>query len=255
MSQRNIKLTIAYDGTDFSGWQVQNNERTVQGVLQNAVEKIHGCPISIVGAGRTDSGVHATGQVANFSSGIDSIPAEKFLYAINAILPDDARIISSSAVQKEFHSRKSASRRIYRYYLSDSVIRFPHQDRYCHHVRKKMDLSRLNRIASSLIGKHDFTTFSSAGDLVPNRTRKIFSSCFYPEGPLVVYKIAANAFLRKMVRSVVGTIIELAENGGSEERMSQILRSRDRSNAGTTAPAKGLFLCKVIYEDEAACPF
>ena len=247
---RNIRLALAYDGTDFSGWQIQKSGRTVQGVLQDALQRIVSAPVRVTAAGRTDAGVHATNQVANFYTSRESIPAERFADAINAHLPHDVRVLESRTVPTGFSSRRSAKCRVYRYYLTAGPVGFPHLRRYSYQVRRNLDVRCLNRMASVILGEQDFTVFAAAGDANLSKTRRVVASCFYPAGPYLVYEIAADAFLWKMVRSIVGTIIELATSGGDEQALADTLASGDRSRAGQTAPARGLFLEKVVYDSE-----
>jgi tRNA pseudouridine38-40 synthase len=251
MGKRNIRLTLAYDGTDFYGWQVQPNGRTVQGVMQAALERMHGHAVRIIGAGRTDSGVHATGQVANFISDIDSIPEERYREAMNSLLPRDIRVLESAEAGHRFHARRSARHRVYRYYLSTGPVPLPHQRNYCHWVRRAPDIRVLNAMASLLVGEHDFTAFSAEGDKNVSKVRTVTVSSFHAESGVLVYTIAANSFLWKMVRTIVGTFLELEEQGAGAAGLVRILESADRGNAGGTAPAKGLFLERVVYDDEA----
>ncbi len=248
---RNIKLVIAYDGTDFCGWQIQNNGRTVQGEIEAALAKIHSREVRLTGSGRTDSGVHADGQTANFYTDKD-LPAEKFVYAINSLIPADVRIMTAEEVDEKFHSRFDAKMRIYRYYIKAGGICQPQHRNYCWRIRGVPDISRLNRIAAPLIGTHDFTTFTAAGDPSDSKVRRLDSAAFTAEGQFIVFKIAGNAFLWKMVRSIVGTIIEIESAGGGAAEMKEILESRDRERAGATAPPQGLFLHKVHYDEQAA---
>jgi len=250
MSRRNIRLTLGYDGTDFAGWQIQLNARTVQAVLQEALEKIHGSPVRVTAAGRTDSGVHATGQVVNFFSSLESIPVQKFADAINSRLPPDVRVIESDEVPEHFNSRKSARLRVYHYYLYNGKVVLPHCRRYCYHVRKRLRVNQLNCIASVLVGGHDFTTFAASGDANESKVRRVSVSCFYPHGPFIVYKIAADSFLWKMVRSILGTILDLGDSEVGAAEMRSILLSQRRERAGQTVPAQGLFLSKVFYNEE-----
>jgi tRNA pseudouridine38-40 synthase len=247
--KRNIRITVSYDGTDFCGWQVQNNGRTVQGDIEAALLKIHGTETRLTGSGRTDSGVHANGQVANFYTFNDNIPAEKFQAALNSLLSGDVRVINSAEVNNDFNARYDARVRIYRYYIQAGGICEPRHSRYCWRIREMPDLSRLNRIAAPLLGVHDFTSFTAAGDPSNSRIRELFSASFTMEGQFIVFKIAGNAFLWKMVRSITGTILGIAAEGGSAGDMADILNSMDRERALTTAPAHGLFLDRVLYDE------
>ncbi len=244
---RNIKLLISYDGTDFAGWQVQSEERSVQGVLEEALSDLHGHSVPLIGAGRTDSGVHAVGQVGNFRTDKDGIPEWKFRDAVNARLPRDVRILRSEQVSDDFHSRRDAVNRRYEYRIMEGASGPAHLSRYVWLVKRLPSLAVLNEMASVLCGTHDFTTFSAAGDASKSRIRRIEHSVFHCEGPLVIYRISGNAFLWRMVRSIVGTLIDLGLRGGGEEAMRGILQEEKREAAGPTAPPRGLFLTKVNY--------
>ena len=246
---RSIKLLLSYDGTDFCGWQVQNNDRTVQGVLESALERMHTHRVKVIGAGRTDSGVHATGQVAHFKTDLDSIPDRKFTDAINSYLPDDVRVLKSNEVHHTFHARRSAKLRIYSYYIDCAPVVYPHLRRYCLSVRRTLDLEVLNSMAAVIVGKHDFSSFAAKKDRQKNRERKIYSSAFFTDGCYIIYRVVANSFLWKMVRNIVGTIPGLEEKRRGVDDFIGILRATDRRLAGITAPAKGLFLERVVYND------
>jgi tRNA pseudouridine38-40 synthase len=249
-ARRNIRLILAYDGTDFCGWQVQNKDRTVQGALMEALERMHGHPVRVTAAGRTDSGVHATGQVANFYTEISSIPGERFTDALNAYLPKDVRVLSSHETGPRFHARRSARLRVYRYYILSAPVCPPHLRNYCHWTRRHLDINRLNAMASLLEGEHDFTSFSARGDKNKSKVRQVAASVFHREGMFLVYTIAASSFLWKMVRTVIGTFLALDEDGHGAEELRRILESRSRFEARETAPARGLFLERVEYGPE-----
>ena len=250
MATRTIRLTLAYDGTDFYGWQVQQTGRTVQGVLQAALERMHGHPVRVIGAGRTDSGVHATGQVASFLSDLDSVPSDRFREALNSFLPRDVRVTVSAEASPQFHARRSARQRVYRYYICAAPVALPHLRNYCYWMRRKPDLRVLNEMASRLVGEHDFSAFSADGDANVSKVRVVTVSSFHAESSMLVYTIAANSFLWKMVRTVVGTFLELEEQGGGAAELAAVLESRDHGRAGGTAPARGLFLERVVYDEE-----
>ncbi len=250
MGRRNIRATLAYDGVGFSGWQIQREGRTVQGVLEAALERMHGHAVRVRAAGRTDAGVHATGQVINFHSDLDSIPAEKFRDAVNSYLPPDIRMLASREVEPEFSARRAARLRVYAYYLLPAEVGLPQHRHYCWKIRQRPSVEKLNRLAAQLVGEHDFSTFAAAGSAERSPVRRVHAAGFHPEGLFLVFRIAANSFLWKMVRSIVGTIIELELNGEGEEKMRQVLQARDRSFAGATAPARGLFLERVLYDGD-----
>jgi len=245
--KRNIRLSISYDGTDFSGWQRQRDCRTVQGVLEEALADLHGMSVSLVGAGRTDSGVHATGQVGNFFSLNESIEDGKFGAAINARLPSDVRVLSSRLVPESFHSKRDARGRQYVYWIASSRLEAAHMSRYSWFLKKLPSLVALNEMARVICGSHDFTTFMASGDASKSRIRSINHAVFLARGPMLLFQIDGNAFLWKMVRSLLGTMVDLALRGGGGKEMSKILNLRNRTEVGPTAPARGLFLTRVVY--------
>lgn len=244
---RNIKLIIAYDGTDFCGWQRQENQRTVQGVIEQALEKIHGEKITLAGSGRTDSGVHAKGQTGNFYSGINSIPQENFSHAVNSLLPKDVRILHSCEAEKDFHARFSACARIYRYFFTLRRPALPCESRYNLSLARFPDLQTLNAYGRLLLGETDCSIFCGAGDMSKSKNRYIYTCRFFMEGERLVFEIRANAFLRNMVRSISGTLLHYEEKQTPCEKLKKIILSKDRSLAGPTLPPNGLFLWKVDY--------
>jgi len=250
MSGRNsrIKLLVAYDGTGYCGWQRQPVQRTVQEEIESALEKLTGEHLSIIASGRTDAGVHARGQVCHFDSNAASIPAEKYALALNSRLPRDIRILGSRRVDSEFHARYSAISREYRYYMKRARMADPFEDPYVYCHSDIPSVRILDQYASMIVGTHDFTTFSAAGDESPSKIRTIGSAAFYSEPGYTVFRIVGNAFLWKMVRSLVGTILELGRSERPVETIRELLCSKDRSRAGTTAPSRGLFLHKVEYD-------
>ena len=237
---------MSYDGTNFFGWQIQNEGRTVQGVLEDSLSRMHKHPVRITAAGRTDSGVHANGQVCHFDTELD-IPTLKYKDAINSFLPDDISVTESKYTDDDFHARFSAKRRVYKYYLTDPHGYTVFNRYFCTPVRNLPGIESLNACARSLEGIHDFTTFTSAGDVSESRVREIYSAVFYREGKLTVFRIEGNAFLWKMVRSILGSVLKYAVIEDSGSGFLHALESRDRNMAGTTAPAKGLFFHKVYY--------
>jgi tRNA pseudouridine38-40 synthase len=248
MTERNISLTLAYDGTGFLGWQLQKRGRTVQGVIQEGLARMHAHSVHVLAAGRTDSGVHATGQVANFRTDIDSIPGRRFREALNSYLPPDVRVLSSNLVEPDFHARKSARLRVYRYYTVCGPVLLPHIRNFRHWIRRSPDIQRLNDMAAILVGEHDFTCFSAEGDTNLSKIRRVDVSSFHREGETLVYTIAASSYLWKMVRTIIGTFFMLEEQGKGAKELRLIVNAGARSNAGGTAPAKGLFLERVVYD-------
>ena len=244
---RNIKLTLAYDGTDFQGWQIQKEGRTVQGEVEKALSRMHKREMKVHCAGRTDSGVHATGQVINFFSDLADLPPTRFAPALSSFLPQDIAAVQAEEASEKFHARYWARERRYVYYILVSPIRLPHCRRYSWRITNRPDIARLNRLAAALLGEHDFTTFSTANEQVPNRRRQVLAASFYPQGNYIVFCITAVSFLWKMVRSIVGSLIEYEQKGYTDKDMHHFLLAADRSLAGVTMPARGLFLDRVVY--------
>lgn len=251
-SLQNILLTISYDGTDFCGWQKQTkagNEtyRTVQGEIEAALQKLLKRKTELVGSGRTDSGVHAAGQIANFSSTIKNMEAENYIQALNSMLPKDVRIVNAEKVALNFNARFSSKSRTYRYFCNTQEFTLAHLTRYTWNIRYMPHLLTLNKMAQILQGEIDFTTFAASGDMSLRKSRYVEKAFFFMQNEMLVFEITANAFLWRMVRSLVGTMIELEKKGGTEHEFAEILHACDRKKAGFTAPAQGLFLWKVSY--------
>jgi len=249
MSERTIRLDLSYDGTDFSGWQRQKNVRSVQEEIEKALAVMHGHSVNVTGAGRTDAGVHAARQTAHFRTDIRSIPGERFRLALNKLMPKDVRVLDSREVDPDFHARYDARLRRYKYFVDTARECPPYRARYVWHLRRRLDLSRLNGMTSALIGETEFSAFSSARDPAENRFRFINGASWRREGDLTVFEISANAFLWRMVRSLVGSMVEFEGEGKDASWMRKVLESRDRRLAGMTAPACGLFLWNVEYYD------
>ncbi|MCL2801109.1 MAG: tRNA pseudouridine(38-40) synthase TruA [Treponema sp.] len=252
---RNIKLIIAYDGTDFHGWQRQKNrQNTIQAVIEKALEKMHGHPVNLTGSGRTDTGVHAAGQTANFFTDIDSIPAERFSFALNSLLPPDIRILESSETDESFHSRFSAKTRLYRYqFICHSSITSvkPQDNRFNLQLHRFPNIELLNAYGRIILGETDCSIFTGAGDITnitgKSKNRFIYKAHFFTEHNKLIFEISANAFLRNMVRSVTGTFLFYEEANLQPEKLKEIISSGRRDLAGPTLPPNGLFLWKVEY--------
>lgn len=244
-----IRITLSYDGTDFSGWQIQNNDRTVQGELERALETMHKHHVRVHGSGRTDSGVHAFAQSAHFDTNLHNIPPGKFRYALNSLLPHDIRIHDSCRAEDDFHARYSAVYREYRYYLSMKGTCQPADFKYCLCTNDYLSIRNLNRLAVPFIGQHDFSAFAAAGDTSTSAIRVIHDAVFYPQNDKIVFMIRGNAFLWRMVRCILGTILEAEKKAQPPDTIRAIMASADRQKAGATAPPKGLFLYKVGYDE------
>jgi tRNA pseudouridine38-40 synthase len=247
MPERNIRLLIAYDGTDFSGWQRQENSRTVQGEIERALEKIHKKPVALTGSGRTDAGVHAAGQTANFYTDIKNMAAERFVPALNGLLPRDLRILGAAETLPDFHARFDARQRIYRYHFICGRQALPHENRYALQLWRRPRIELLNAYSRLLLGERDCSVFASPNDSSKSRSRHIYRASFFIQGDTLVFEIGANAFLWKMVRSIAGTFLHYEERDIPEGAFQRILDSGDRSIAGPTLGPEGLFLWKVEY--------
>lgn len=257
---RNILLKISYDGTDFCGWQRQDdfkgNEayKTVQGEIEKALYKIHKKQVILYGSGRTDSGVHALGQAANFYTSIESMPAENFVRALNDFLSPDIRILQAFEVPLEFNSRKSATSRIYRYFVYFNQQNPANNSRFMWYVKKyEPNLEKLNGFCQCLKGEIDCASFAASGDESISTSRYIEDAHFFLQkdiwgNDILVFQIEANAFLWKMVRTLTGTLINLDKKNAALDSMEKILKSKDRTKAGITAPAEGLFLYKIKFD-------
>lgn len=243
---RNIKLTIEYDGTLYSGWQKQNNAKTVQETIEKALSKILKAEVSITGSSRTDSGVHAKGMVANFFT--DSrIPAEKFREAINTKLPDDIAIIKSEEVDLDFHARYLSKGKTYCYTIINRYEKVALYKNYSYHVREKLDLELMNKCCKMFIGKHDFSAFKAAGSSVKTSVRTISDLHIKKEDDFIKIYVTADGFLYNMVRIIVGTLIEVGQNKRSIETVKKAINSCNREDAGYCVPPSGLILEKVYY--------
>lgn len=254
--RRRVALELSYDGRCYNGWQTQNNAKSVQETLKQAIVSfLNDDSVEVCGSGRTDSGVHAKGQVAHAEFNDCSIPAKAFLYGLNAILPVSIRILRSWDVPASFHARYSAMAREYRYFAVQGFGRDAFMDGLVTRLKEMPDLGVLNSYAVQLVGTHDFTTFTSAKDICPSKYRDIYESVFTMERSMygddvLCYKVCGNAFLYHMVRSLVGTMLEVAGNGCSAAEFKDVLDSCDRRRAGKTAPSDGLYLWRVSYDPD-----
>jgi tRNA pseudouridine38-40 synthase len=247
MHDRNLKLVIEYDGTDFAGWQVQPDERTVQAVLEAALSDLEGGSVDVVGAGRTDAGVHAFAQVANVHTRLGLQPDE-IRRAVNARLPDDVLLLDVADASESFHARYDATSRTYVYLMSRNESPIWRRNRWF--VRYRLDTDAMRASLPALLGEHDFASFCLAGSEPAHqrcRVAAISLECEHELGELLVLRMSANRFLRGMVRSVVGTIVEIGRGRTAPEELRDILEARDRGAAGPTAPPWGLYLKEVRY--------
>ncbi len=244
MRLTNYKLVLSYDGKDFCGWQRQPEARTVQGVLEAALEKIAGKKVAVTGAGRTDAGVHARGQVANFRTDL-GLPQAELQQALNALLPGDVRILSLRKAPPDFNARTAAKSKVYEYRIYNSRLISPFVFRYVLHWPGSLDSAKMAAAARLFVREADFTAFSSNRLLHP--VRRVYRSEIKKRGPEFIYTIEANGFLRYMVRTVVGTLLEVGRGKMEPRQIDDIFRQNRRALAGPTAPAKGLCLAKVKY--------
>lgn len=240
----NYKIIISYDGTDYKGWQRQPKKKTIQGCIEKALFRITKKEISVIGAGRTDAGVHARAQVANFKAQVN-LPEEDLSRAMNALLPEDIRIISLKKAPSEFHARKWAVSKVYRYRIFSGRNISPFQVRYALHWPFPLDPEKMKIAASHFVREADFTPFSSNRLLHP--VRKILHSEIRTIGKEIVYTVEANGFLKYMVRTMVGTLLEIGKGRQTPDIIDTLFRGNRRALASPTAPARGLCLIKVRY--------
>jgi tRNA pseudouridine38-40 synthase len=244
---RNIKLLIEYDGTNYQGWQVQPKGPTIQGMLGDKIKLITGESIQLVGSGRTDAGVHALGQVAHFKmqSQMDLSLMQR---ALNNLLPRDIVIQKIGEVEESFHARKHAKRKIYEYRILNRSLRSAFYRGYVWHIPQKLNLTQMKKATQSLIGEHDFSAFRTVGSSTRTTVRNVIHAEWKRgHDGLIRFEIEANGFLKQMVRSIVGTLVDVGKGKINVEEFQKILKSRDRKKAGPTAPAQGLFLKEVKY--------
>ena len=243
---RNIKLTIQYDGTDYSGWQTQANGRTVQEEIEKALFKVLGSRVKVKGAGRTDAGVHAAGQIANFKTN-SNLNASSVKKALNSTLPRDIAISDAEEVLLAFDSQHDSSAKVYRYTIVNKDHPNPISRHYAAFVPYNLDLAAMRRGAGALIGRHDFKSFETAGSYKKDTKREIKRLKVTERGDFIYVDIEADGFLYNMARSIIGTLIDVGRGRIAASSVREILRSKDRGSAGPTAPAKGLCLMAVKY--------
>jgi tRNA pseudouridine38-40 synthase len=246
---RTLKLTLQYDGTNYVGWQRQDSGMSIQMLLEDAIAPIERSRVTVHGAGRTDAGVHALAQVASvtLAAPIDPVTLAR---ALNAELPRDVRVLAVEDAAPRFHARFSATGKVYEYRIVNATIVSPFIQRYVWHVPPPLDIDVMRAASSALVGTHDFAAFQGAGSVVASTERSVRAITWQEGGgydlPLVM-RIDGNGFLRHMVRNVIGTLVEIGNGRWPASRAAEILASRDRTQAGPTAPAHGLFLVRVDY--------
>jgi len=246
---RTLKLTVQYDGTAYVGWQRQETGESIQGLIEEALRPIEGGPVAVHGAGRTDAGVHALAQVAHVRLGSTLDPGT-LARALNATLPPDVRVVEAVEAEGDFHARFNAVGKVYEYRVLNgpTVSAFLH--RYVWHVPMSLDLDAIREASAALVGHHDFAAFQGAGSTVTSTERTVTRLEWHDGGGFdhpIVMRIEGDGFLRHMVRNIVGTLVEVGVGRWPAPIVAEILHSRDRTLAGPTAPARGLFLVRVLY--------
>jgi len=260
---RTLKLTLAYDGTSFVGWQRQADGQSIQGVIEDVLGRFGGSAVTVHGAGRTDAGVHALGQVASVH--LDTAVDDQTLTrAVNAQLPAAIRVLEARTVEDDFHARFSASSKTYRYLIGRAAVVSPFVSPYVWHVPEPLDVMAMRRAARHLLGRHDFSAFRSVGGGSPDSVRTLTraevllipqgvasGTLFGSIGEVLAVEVAADGFLRHMVRAIVGTLVEIGRGWRAPESMPDLVAGMPRGEAGATAPAQGLFLVRVDYDQGA----
>lgn len=243
---KRIRLTVAYDGTFFCGWQVQNNGRTVEGVLNEVLSEFLGEEIRVIGASRTDSGVHSLGNIAVFDTE-SQIPGDRYLYILNQRLPEDVSVRDSGEVAPDFHPRHRHSRKTYEYRILNSRSPNPVRRNYTWLVQKPLDTAAMACAAALVPGKRDFASFCAAGSQAQTTVREVYSCKVSVEGEEVVIRVTGEGFLYNMVRILAGTLVEIGKGFYPLEEMAEIIMARDRRRAGATAPPQGLTLVGIEF--------
>ena len=241
-------LTVAYDGTNYCGWQIQPSGETIEGVLNRELSRLLQEEIRVIGASRTDSGVHAKGAVAVFDTET-RIPPEKISYAVNKSLPEDIRVVGSREVSPEFHPRKTNCRKTYEYRIRHDAFPMPTERLYTHWVHTALDVDKMREATSYLIGRHDFASFCGTGAQVKSTVRTLTGIDIWRDGDIVTIRVKGEGFLYNMVRIIAGTLIQVGNGQYPPERVKKILDACDRSVSGPTAPAHGLTLMGIEFFD------
>ena len=245
-SMKRVRLTVAYDGTNYHGWQVQDNGITIEAELNRCLSELFGEKIEVIGASRTDSGVHALGNIAVFDTE-SRMPAEKISYALNQRLPEDIRIQKSEEVAPDWHPRHCESRKTYEYRIYRAEFPMPVKRLYTYFTYRPLDVGKMREAAAFLEGEHDFKSFCQTGAQVESTVRTVYSVNVEEQGSELVIRVSGNGFLYNMVRIMAGTLMEVGLGKRAPESMGDLLAARDRSAAGATAPACGLTLVKYEF--------
>ena len=243
---KRVMLTVAYDGTNYHGWKIQPNGETIEGILNRCLSVLLGEEIAVIGASRTDSGVHAMGNIAVFDTE-SPIPAEKMSYALNQRLPEDIRIQKAQEVASDFHPRHCASRKTYEYRIYNAPFPMPVRRLYSYFTYVPLDIERMRQGAAYLVGEHDFKSFCSVQAQVESTVRQIDAVEVLQENQEIVIRVSGRGFLYNMVRIIAGTLMEVGRGHIEPEKVDEILRAKDRQAAGPTAPACGLTLIKYEF--------
>lgn len=245
---KRIKLTAAYDGTAYHGSQIQNNAETIEGVLTRELSLLLRQEIRLIGASRTDAGVHARGNVYVFDTD-SSIPPERICYALNARLPEDIRIQSSCEVPADFHPRHQETVKTYEYCILNRALPLPQYRLYAHFTYELLDVERMNEACRYFIGEHDFAAFCAAGTSAESTVRTIYDLSVEKNGELLTIRVTGNGFLYNMVRIIAGTLMKAGSGSIEPQQIAQIIAGKDRTKAGPTAPACGLTLAEIRYPE------
>ncbi len=247
MGKKRVRLTVAYDGTNYHGWQAQRCGITIESELNRCLSELLREPIEVIGASRTDAGVHALGNVAVFDT-VSPIPAEKISYALNQRLPEDIRIQKSEEVPEGWHPRRCASRKTYEYRIYRGEFPLPTKRLYCFFTYHKLDVGLMRQAAGFFVGEHDFKSFCQAGAQTKTTVRTIYSLDVEEQGAELVIRVCGSGFLYNMVRIIAGTLMEVGQGKRPPEAVKEILLMGERQAAGATAPAHGLTLMKYEFE-------
>ncbi len=244
---RTIKLTIEYDGTNYQGWQVQLRGQTIQGVIEEKLKNLTGEEVHLIGSGRTDAGVHAFGQVAHFKTH-SKMNVHSLQRALNSLLPQDIAIKRVEEMVENFHARRDAKSKVYEYRILNRNLRSVFHHAYAWHIPQKLNLKEMKEATQYLVGEHDFSSFRSVGTPTRTTNRKVIRAEWKKDREgLLRFEIEANGFLKQMVRTIVGTLVEVGKGKMSANEFKRVIESKDRKKAGPTAPAHGLFLKEVNY--------
>lgn len=244
---RNIKLTIEYDGKEFNGWQKQPTKLNIQGTIERAIEEITGEKIELNASGRTDAGVHALGQVANFKTN-SNIPIDKIAIAINSKLKKSIVIKKAEEVSKDFHSRLSCKRKTYRYVINNSYEGTAIYRNLETHISNKLDVDKMKKAVKYFEGEHDFKAFKASGTSSKSSVRNIYKANLYTDGDRIIIELTGNGFLYNMIRIIAGTLVDVGIGKINPDEIENIIKSCRRENAGKTLPPNGLYLVSVEYE-------